>query len=272
MAVMVAGLTALSVLLITWALAPRSHRSERRPPLLTRQNLALMGRYLSQHFPEILTLEHVNRQLIWAGRPHQLEATEFLGLRAVAAGGGAILGLAAGGLTGAVVGAIMGAIYPGVWLQRQVRRRQLQIARDLSKFLALWTAAVEAGLDLMPAVERVCRRLPGPLATEFQLALQEVSIGYPPAMALKHVADRCGVADLTQVVSLLIGADRWGTSVAEQLRVATRELSGQRTARARAKAGQISVLMRGPMLACELPGLLILMLAPVMWQMQILFR
>jgi tight adherence protein C len=172
----------------------------------------------------------------------------------------------------AILGALLGYVLPDMWLSNCVKRRQTLIERELAQFLDFWTSAVEAGLDLMPAVERIVVKLQGPLAHEFKLALQEVAVGYPRSVALEHLADRCGVPDLTQVIAVLVAAEQWGASVAEQLRACSQELWKQRTARARSRAGQISVAMQGPLLLLTLPGFLLMIMAPVAWHLQTLFN
>ena len=263
-------LAAVAVMAFLVGFLTRTRQRERRP-LLARENLFHLGQALLQRFPDLLGMDSLERRLIWAGRPYQLQSAEFVGVRAISLIVGLLVGLLLGGMAFAVLGGLLGAVYPDLWLNALLRKRQLRIERDLAQFLDYWTAAVEAGLDLMPAVERVSKRVTGPLAQEFHLALQEVDVGFPRAVALQHVSERCGVPDLSQVISVLVSADRFGTSVAEQLRVDYRELWLQRTARARMRAAQVGVAMRGPLLFLILPGLLVMMLSPVLWHLKTLF-
>lgn len=255
-------------LLLLWR--QREPKAERRP--VVRDNLTRLGRYLSDRFPDLWGKEGIERRLIWAGHPENLGVPEFVALRVVAAALGLVIGALVGGVSLGALGGIVGAIGPDYWLQKQIRQRQILIARDLSEFLDAWCEAVDSGLDLMPAVEQVAANMPGPLSTEFRLASQEVMIGYDRTTALQNVAARCGVPELTQVMATLTSAERFGSSVAEQLRAAAQQLHAQRLARARAKAAQIGVAMRGPLTLLILPGLFMMLLVPVLFHLISAFR
>lgn len=239
-------------LLLLWRPAPKA---ERRP--VVRNNLIRLGLYLSKRFPGLWGEEGIERRLIWAGRPENLSAAEFIAMRVVAAALGLVLGSLLGGVSVGILGGLVGAMAPDYWLHKRIKQRQILIARDLSEFLDAWVEAVDSGLDLMPAVEQVAANMPGHLSDEFRLAGQEVMVGYDRTLALQNVASRCGVPELTQVMATLTSAERFGTSVADQLRAAAQQLHAQRLARARAKAAQIGVAMRGPLTLLILPGLFI---------------
>lgn len=272
MAATVSFLVFLAILAGALAFLNRQVREGgRRPPLVSRATLTVIGRSLQTRFPELHGIEQIERRLTWAGHPFGVTAAEFLGLRLL----GLLFGLGAGYIFGgapfAVIGAI-GLLLPDAWLKAKVKLRQTQIERELLQFCDYWLAAVEAGLELMTAVGRVAQRVSGPLGYEFRLAEQEVAVGYPTGVALTNLARRCGVTDLDQVVAVLIAADRYGTSIADQLRIAVRELRALRSARARQRAAQIGVSMKAPLLALILPGILLLMLAPVAFHLAALFQ
>lgn len=270
MPAIIASLVTTAFLLPLLLLWRRGPKPERR--LTMRDNLTRLGRYLENRFPDLWGKESIERRLIWAGRPENLGVPEFVALRVVAAALGLVIGALLGGISIGALGGLVGAMVPDYWLQKRTRQRQISIARDLSEFLDAWVEAVDSGMDLMPAVEQVAANMPGPLSDEFRLANQEVIVGYDRSLALQNVASRCGVPELTQVMATLTSAERFGTSVADQLRAAAQQLHVQRLARARAKAAQIGVAMRGPLTLLILPGLFMMLLVPVLFHLVTAFR
>jgi tight adherence protein C len=123
----------------------------------------------------------------------------------------------------ALVGASgVGFILPSFVLEALTRRRRERLTRELPEVLDLLVITVEAGLGLDAAVKRVARevRLGAPcLAAELTLVSLELKAGFPREKALKNLADRCGVEEISGLVNMLNQADRFGVSVGRSLRV-----------------------------------------------------
>jgi tight adherence protein C len=100
------------------------------------------------------------------------------------------------------------------------------------------------------------------LAREFQLVNAEVSAGMTRAEALHRLSDRTGVEDINQLVSVLVQAERFGTSVARSLRVHSELVRTRRMQRAEEKAAQVSPKLTIVMIVCILPCLIVVLIGP----------
>ena len=204
-----------------------------------------------------------------AGSPTSLEV--LLALRV--AGGlvfaGAYLLLSSGGdvaapklllLTAAF--AWLGSYLPKLWLSHMATNRQRAIQRSLPDALDLIVVSMEAGLSLDSAFSKVVDRTEGPLARELQRTLREMQLGKSRRDALRDLAGRCDVKDVTTLVNGIVQADQMGVSMAELLRTQADESRVIRRQRAEEKAHQASVKMVIPLILFILPSLLIVAVGP----------
>ncbi len=164
-----------------------------------------------------------------------------------------------------VAAAVVGFLLPEMWLTQRVRMRQRWLQRGLPDALDLLVICVEAGLGLDQAMLRVSRELalayPN-LSEELQLVNFEVRVGKTRAEALRGFATRTGVDDLQALVSILVQADRFGTSVAQALRVYSENLRTKRRQRAEELAAKTSVKMIPVLVLFIFPALLTVVLGP----------
>jgi tight adherence protein C len=124
---------------------------------------------------------------------------------------------------------------------------------------------VEAGLGLDAAIERVGREMAlesSALAEEFHLVTLELRAGASRADALRNLAVRVGLEDIDAMVSMLVQADRFGTSIAESLRVHSDALRTKRRLLAEEKAAKLPVTLLFPLIFCIFPALLTVLLGP----------
>lgn len=173
------------------------------------------------------TVEETRRLLTMAGL-WRLDPIVFLTLRLLAAGGLVLLALVTGlparlpphlFTLASVLAGLVGYVAPSTWLRSRIARRQEQIARRLPDALDLLTICVEAGLGLDQALDRVGRRMGGPLGEEILRYLDEVRLGKERTEALRDMATRTGVTDLQSFVTTLVQAIHLGVSIGEVLRV-----------------------------------------------------
>jgi len=179
---------------------------------------------------------------------------------------GAWLGHSAGVilLSGLVVG-IIGYLAPDYWLRYAASRRQLEIMRHLPDALDLMVVCVEAGLGLDAAVARVSsemRLTSQALSAEFSVVTQEVKAGKPRAQALRDLATRTGVDDLSALVAMLVQTDKLGTSVAQALRTHADTVRTRRRQRAEEAAARTPVKLVFPLVLCIFPSLFVVILGP----------
>ncbi len=168
-------------------------------------------------------------------------------------------------LTLALGGLGLGYILPGMVLARLAKRRSHRIRLSLADMLDLLVVSVEAGLGLDAALTRVGQELAfayPELADELRLINLELRAGKPRAEALRNLADRSGVDDLSSLVTMLIQTDKFGTSVAQSLRVYSETLRTKRRQRAEEAAAKTGVKMVFPLVICIFPAIWVVTIGP----------
>ncbi|HXH05193.1 MAG TPA: type II secretion system F family protein [Vicinamibacterales bacterium] len=168
-------------------------------------------------------------------------------------------------LTLALAGVGVGYIVPGMVLARLAKRRQHRIRLSLADALDLLVVSVEAGLGLDQALSRVGQELAfayPDLADELRLVNLELRAGKPRAEALRNLAERTGVDDLNALVTMLIQTDKFGTSIAQSLRVYSETLRTKRRQRAEEAAAKTGVKMVFPLVFCIFPAIWVVTIGP----------
>lgn len=207
------------------------------------------------------------RKLDSAGYPLNMSVREFEGIKIIMGCVFSIVFMLVSGsiLGGFFVGGAVGFIYPEFWLSERIVQRKKQIARDLPFAIDLLAVAVDAGLGLDSAIYRVVQKgKPGPLRDVLSDMLGEVRLGKSRNQALRDMADRAGVEELSSFVSTMLMADRFGTSVGQILRVLSQQAKLKRLQRAESIALKAPVKMVFPMVLFIFPTILIMLLAPVL--------
>jgi tight adherence protein C len=159
----------------------------------------------------------------------------------------------------------VGYVIPGFILARKARKRQHRIRLSLADALDLLVVSVEAGLGLDQALARVAQELEfayPDLASELRLVNLELLAGTGRSEALRNLADRTGVDDLSALVAMLIQTDKFGTSVANSLRVFSDVLRTKRRQRAEEAAAKTGVKMVFPLVLCIFPAIWIVTIGP----------
>ena len=168
-------------------------------------------------------------------------------------------------ITLALGGVGFGYIFPGMVLARLAKRRAHRIRLSLADALDLLVVSVEAGLGLDQALTRVGQELAfayPDLSAELRLVNLELRAGKPRAEALRNLADRTGVDDLSSLVTMLIQTDKFGTSVAQALRVYSETLRTKRRQRAEEAAAKTGVKMVFPLVLCIFPSIWVVTIGP----------
>ena len=158
-----------------------------------------------------------------------------------------------------------GYLIPGILLARKARRRQHKIRLSLADALDLLVVSVEAGLGLDQALARVGQELAfayPDLSSELRLVNLELLAGKGRSEALRNLADRTGVDDLSSLVAMLVQTDKFGTSVAHSLRVFSETLRTKRRQRAEEAAAKTGVKMVFPLVVCIFPAIWIVTIGP----------
>jgi tight adherence protein C len=157
----------------------------------------------------------------------------------------------------------LGFEIPNFIISKRITRRQKAITNTLPDFIDLLTVCVEAGLGFDSALSRIIQKMPGPLSDEFDNMLREVKIGKQRRDALRDMAARLDVPNLTSFVSAVIQADRLGVSIGNVLRIQSEQMRENRRQRAREKALKAPVKMIIPMVIFIFPTIFSILLGPV---------
>lgn len=159
--------------------------------------------------------------------------------------------------------AIAGFYLPDLVLRRRVLQRKQAILEAFPDALDLITVCVEAGLALDAALLKVVEELRGErnaLGEELELLVLELRAGLSREKALRNLALRTGVEDIDMLVSMLIQADRFGTSISASLRVHADTLRVKRRQRAEECAAKIAIKLLFPLLFFIFPSLFVVLL------------
>jgi tight adherence protein C len=165
-----------------------------------------------------------------------------------------------------VLGALgVGFILPEFWLNLRIKARQQRLRVALPDGLDLLVICVEVGLGLDQALLRVAQELKivhPELSEELTLVNLEMRVGKTRIEALRELGRRTGLDDLKTLVAMLIQTERFGTSVAQSLRVHSDELRTKRRQRAEELSAKTTVKMVGPLVFFIFPALLVVILGP----------
>jgi tight adherence protein C len=186
-------------------------------------------------------------------------ALAFLGLAGVVLFSGFHSLFMLAGVTG------LGFFIPRFALKRMIKDRQQRIRLGLADALDLTVICVEAGLALDQAMMRVGRDLHyahTDLSDEFHLVNLEMRAGKPRAEALRNLVIRTGVDDIRSLVTTLVQTDRFGTSIAQALRVHSDSLRTERRQRAEEQAAKTTIKMVPPLVVFILPSIIFVTIGP----------
>jgi tight adherence protein C len=161
--------------------------------------------------------------------------------------------------------AVGGFMIPEWWLSWRISSRQQRLRLALPDGLDLLVICVEVGLGMDQAILRVAdelRIVHPELSDEFKIVNLEMRVGKTRIEALRELARRTGLEDLKTLVAMLIQTERFGTSIAQSLRVHSDELRTKRRQRAEEMSAKTTVKMVGPLVFFIFPALMVVLLGP----------
>jgi tight adherence protein C len=161
--------------------------------------------------------------------------------------------------------AALGYYLPDIVLGRVIRRRQRELFFAFPDALDVMRICVEAGLSLDAAIQRVARDIRlecPPLSEELHQVALELRAGASRRQAMLNLAARVKLEDVDALVSMLVQADRFGTSVADALRVHSSSLRARRRLAAEERAAKLPVKLLVPLVLFIFPSLLTVLLGP----------
>jgi tight adherence protein C len=232
---------------------------------------------ISTRFTPQKLLQETTLKLELAGNPGRIDAATFLATRFVGAAifGGGLLFISIFsatrwpiGRTVLVVGlfTVIGFFFPQLWLQSRINARQNEVRKALPDALDLLTICVEAGLGFDAAMSKVAEKWDNELSLMFGRTIREVQLGKTQREALRDMADRLGLPELTSFVAAVIQSQQLGVSLAKVLRIQSDQLRMKRRQFAEELAHKAPVKMIIPMALLTFPSIMIILMAPAAFQ------
>jgi len=250
--------------------------TQRKPAIRERMQQALDP--LSRALPLSPTdVSQTRAWLIQAGYRSPQHVTIYRGLRVLFAAIGFLSVFLSTGFSSPLllVGlTAFGFFIPRFLLKKKVQERQRRLRLGLPDGLDLTVICVEAGLSLDQALMRVgddLQHAHPELSAEFHLFDLETRAGKPRVEALRNLAERTGVDDIRSLVGTLIQTDRFGTNVAQALRVHSDSLRTERRQRAEEQAAKTTVKMIIPLVLFVMPSLIFVTVGPAVIQLLHIF-
>jgi tight adherence protein C len=234
--------------------------------------LRKMGEFSARFTPQS-QLHDISIKLEMAGNPMRMDAGTFFALRlATTLGLPAFLGLVfmfapsrPGTMQIAMIvgGAVLaGYFLPTLFVKSRIDRRQKEIRNAMPDALDLLTICVEAGLGFDAAMTKVSEKWENELSMAFARTIREIQLGKTRREALKDMADRIGLAELTSFVAAVIQSEQLGVSMAKVLRIQSEQMRMKRRQRAEEEAHKAPIKMILPMGLLIFPSILIILLTP----------
>lgn len=221
--------------------------------------------------PQEKKLIYENRLLL-AGNPHGINADTFIVLKILFVIPALIAGIISRNLPMLLLLTIAALYVPDLYLKICKKNRQNLIVKSLPDVLDLLTVSVEAGLGFDAALHKVIEKTDGPLTDEFEKVLQEINLGKPRRDALRDMAARLEVNDVTTFTGSIIQADQLGVSITNVLRIQSAQCRANRKMRAQEQAQKAPVKILIPLVFFIFPTILIVLLGPALFQLMDTFK
>jgi len=231
-----------------------------------------MGEIATRFTPQN-ALQNTQKKLELAGNPGRMEPSMVLLLQfggAALFGGLLILVFSVantkwplGRITLLVVAfSVIGFYFPQLWLQSKIGKRQKEVRLGLPDALDLLTICVEAGLGFDAAMAKVSEKWTNELSLSFGRVIREIQLGKLRREAMRDMAERIGISEMTSFVAAVIQSEQLGVSMAKVLRIQSDQMRVKRRQYAEEEAAKAPIKMLIPMGLLIFPSLMIVLLTP----------
>ncbi|MEM8668284.1 MAG: type II secretion system F family protein [Planctomycetota bacterium] len=219
-------------------------------------------------------MSQLREKLVNAGFRRESAPVVFKGIQLILSGvglfSGGVFGMISDGfsqglLMKAAAGIVIGFALPKLLLEQLAKRRREKVFLGLPDALDLMVVCVEAGLGIDQALRKVAEEMlksHKEIGEEFSIANQQLQFGRTRPEVLQALGYRSGVDDLKQLASILIQADKFGSSVATALRVQSDSMRTKRRQIAEEKAAKTAVKMIFPLVLFIFPGIFVVLVGP----------
>ncbi|HPI40309.1 MAG TPA: type II secretion system F family protein [Pseudobdellovibrionaceae bacterium] len=161
---------------------------------------------------------------------------------------------------------LIGYKLPEIHASGEKKRRELSVRIDMPFFVDLLALSVEAGLDFFSAIQKIVDKSRGSdsvLSEELSIVLQEIQIGSSKQQALKDMAERLDMSEMTSFVAVLIDAEQSGASIAQVLKDQSIQMRLERFVRAEKAGARASQAILVPLMLFILPAVFVMVFGPV---------
>ncbi len=165
-------------------------------------------------------------------------------------------------LPGALLFGLFGFYLPVLLIKSRIQRRQKAILKSFPDALDLLTVCVQAGLGFDAAMQKLVEKWENELALEFARVLREVQLGKPRKDALRDMAERIGLPEVTSFVAAVVQAEQLGVSLSNILLIQADAMRQKRRQRAEEEARKAPIKMLFPLTFLIMPALFIVLLGP----------
>jgi tight adherence protein C len=218
--------------------------------------------------------KQVQRLILTSGLSRELNVDEFMGIQI-------LWGFMIPGLFGILNFALefglptplfimmipLGLYMPRWYATQEKKSREISVRADLPFFADLLALSTEAGLDFISAIQRIVEKAEGSvLAEELGDVLRDIKLGSSRADALKGMAARLEISEITSFVAVLVDADATGASISQVLKDQSVQIRLERFVRAEKAGARASQLLLFPMMLFIMPAVFLVLLGPVILQ------
>jgi tight adherence protein C len=229
-------------------------------------NLRFIARRQFFHSATHYTEDH----LMMAGYSSAISAEDFIAVRAlltILGFGVFVMCITTGNVILGFVLMVCLYVYPGAWLKTIVKKRHLEIMKNLPNVLDLLTLSVEAGKDFLTSLRDILnRRKMDALGEELGRTFKEIQLGKKRQVALRDLSIRVKQPDLTAVLNAIIQAEELGVSIGNLLKIQGDMLRNKRFVRAEKLANEAPVKILFPMVVFIFPSVFIILMVPILMQ------
>jgi len=214
----------------------------------------------------------LRKQLMHAGIYTSQAMELVVGLKVILLAAGAVGGYLLGNVLGGImiylllyIGALVGFLLPTLWLRARIKSRRRALDSALPDALDLMVVCVESGLTLDAALQRVGQEIAlahPDISKEFGITHMETRVGLSRVDALRNLGLRTGSASLQSLAAMLVQTERFGTSIAQALRVHAESLRVKRQHAAEEQAAKTTVKLAFPVVLFIFPTLLVVLGGP----------
>jgi len=164
--------------------------------------------------------------------------------------------------------AVVGYFYPDLWISGKIKERQKEIILNMPFCVDMLALSVEAGLDFIAAMSKVNEKAKASALTEeFEIVIREIKIGASRAEALRNLAWRVDLIQISSFCATLVAADSVGASIGPILKALAVEIRQKKSAEIEKAGATAATKILFPMMIFIIPSVLLIVFAPIVLEM-----